>query len=1051
MFPVQRRSPRMLRILAMLCLASAALVGAPSYNREVRPILSENCFACHGPDEAAIEADLRLDRREDALAPLDARGTRAIVPGDVEASELWFRINAEFDDELMPPPDSHLSLSEEEKDILRRWIEAGAEYEPHWAFTPLPAEVETPTVADATWPLDPLDAFVLARLEAEKIAPSPEADPLRWLRRTSFDLTGLPPSPEAIAAFQETFATDPEAARAGAVDAFLASPAYGEHMAVAWLDAARYADSYGYQSDQLNNQWPYRDWVVRAFNTNLPYDEFATWQLAGDLLPDATRDQRLATAFNRLHRLTNEGGSIREEWLAENAADRVHTFGTTFLALTLECARCHDHKYDPLPTRDYYALTAFFNSIDENGLYDHPSKMPSPTLLLPTAIEEKQLAAAEKRVAEEEARHREVLEAARGRFEAWKADAPAELEIPDLEARYDFDEVEDHKVPNLARRGAGKGDIRGVELEAHGEGRALVLDGDSGATFPANFQVRRWTPFTLGLRLRDDAPSELPRVVAQRGWGTDVGYNGFDLMIQGGHLEARLYRVWPGNGIGIRTREPLPAGEWHHVAVTYDGSSSAAGLALHIGGEKVAVEILRDRLVKSAMTPTYGAGQFTLGQRFRDRGFAGGRIDDLTMHRRALTPVELREVAGTDTSPAEDEQLAYFLSAIDEAARESAARLAEARQALVAAEDRIREIPVMEELPEPRETHVLARGEYDAPTDDTTRVGRHAPGALPPLQARGEVPDRLDLARWLTSPDHPLTARVFVNRLWANFFGRGLVATPENFGLQGELPSHPALLDRLARDFIDDGWDIQALCRRIVLSRTYRQDSATRPELAERDPANVLLARGPAHRLSAEQIRDLALSASGLLDPTPGGPPVSPYQPGDDLWRESNSMSPAFKQSTGTALHRRSLYSVWKRTAPLPNMLAFDAAARETCTVARGRTNTPLQALVLLNDIQFVEAARALAQTVHAETVAAEIEAAFLRVAGRPPHPEETKILEQLHASELERFRQDPAAAEKLIAHGEAAVDGAIPPAHLAATTSICLAILNLDAAIWKR
>jgi hypothetical protein len=493
-------------------------------------------------------------------------------------------------------------------------------------------------VADKSWPLDPLDAFVLARLEQEKIAPSPEAEPLRWLRRASLDLTGLPPSPEGVRRFQDTFAKDPEAARAAAVDELLASPAYGEHLAVAWLDAARYADSYGYQSDQLNSQWPYRDWVVRAFNDNLPYDQFATWQLAGDLLPGATRDQRLATAFNRLHRLTNEGGSIREEWLAENAADRVHTFGTTFLALTLECSRCHDHKYDPIPMRDYYALTAFFNSIDENGLYDHVAKVPSPTMLLPTPGQEQRLDQARQALAAAEKQHREAMEQAAGRFEEWSASTPPPHEIPDLEARFDFDAVEGGKIPNLAPGGQGGGKLDGVSLQPHGDGKALVFDGDNGASFPNSFKIDRWTPFTLALRLRDAQRAATPVVVAQRTHGTDVGYNGFDLMLDRGHLEARLYRVWPGNGIGIRTLDPIPADEWRHVAVTYDGSSSAAGLAIFIDGKRAATGVLRDKMVKSAVVRTYGAGQLTLGQRFRDRGFAGGWIDDLTLHTRALTP-----------------------------------------------------------------------------------------------------------------------------------------------------------------------------------------------------------------------------------------------------------------------------------------------------------------------------------------------------------------------------------------------------------------------------
>ena len=1043
-------------VISLSCLCAASMAAEISYNRDVRPILSENCFLCHGPDEPNNKAGLRLDRPEDAFRAMKGATTGAIVPGDAAASEVWKRITSADPDEVMPPPGSHLKLSAGEIDILRRWIDAGAGYEKHWAFTELPETIPTPDVRDTTWPLDPLDTYVLARLETDDIAPSPDADPLRWLRRASFDLTGLPPSPEMIDRLRQDLAENPGNAHAEAADALLASPAYGEHMAAAWLDAARYADSYGYQSDQLNNQWPYRDWVVRAFNENLAYDEFATWQIAGDLLPDATRDQRLATSFNRLHRLTNEGGSIFEEWLAENAADRVHTFGTAFLALTMECARCHDHKYDPIPARDYFALTAFFNSIDENGLYDHPAKVPSPTMLLPTPEQDTRLAQARENLAAAENAHRESLAAAHERFTTWLANAPATAASIDLEARYTFDSIENGNIPNLAADGTGEGSTGGLPTEPDNGAHALVFDGDRGASFPENLRIDRWTPFTLGLRIRDTARSAAPVVVAQKTHGTDVGYNGFDLMLEDGHLEARLYRIWPGNGIGIRTTTPITADAWHHVAVTYDGSSTAGGLAIFLDGEKAPVEILREGMVKNIMFQGHGPGHLTLGQRFRDRGFTGGRIGELTIHTRALTPLEIGELAGngnlTDALRAGDPELSgYYLSAIDPASRASLENLTSARKALVDAEEAIFEMPVMEELPVPRETHILDRGEYDAPTDESTRVARNTPEALPPMRPRGDVPDRLDLARWLTAPDHPLTARVFVNRLWANFFGRGLVDTPENFGLQGSLPSHPELLDRLARDFVASGWDIKALCRRIVLTRSYRQDSVHRPELADIDPENILLARGPSHRLAAEQIRDLALAASGLLEATAGGPPVSPYQPGEDLWRESNNMSPAYRQSTGKAVHRRSLYSVWKRTAPLPNMLAFDAHTRETCMVERSRTNTPLQALVLLNDVQFVEAARALAEAVHSPSVAAEIESAFLRVAARPPDPGESEILEQLHASEMRRFQADPEAAGKLISHGESKADPAIPTDHLAATTTVCLAILNLDAAIWKR
>jgi hypothetical protein len=1047
-----RRSGEVFRSALAFLLPSALLGAEPSFNADVRPILSENCFSCHGPDTASNKADLRLDRPEDAIRAHPKSGLRAIVPGDPSASEAWRRILSKDADEMMPPPESHLVLKEADKDVIRRWIQAGARYEKHWAFTELPKSVPLPSVQDDAWPSDPLDRFVLVRLERENIKPSPPADPLRWLRRACLDLTGLPPSPELIARFRKNHAQSPDEARSAVVDELLSSPSFGEHFAVGWLDAARYADSYGYQSDQLNGQWPYRDWVVRAFNDNMPYDRFVTWQLAGDLLPDATRDQKLATAFNRLHRLTNEGGSISEEWLAENAADRVHTFGTTFLALTLECSRCHDHKYDPLPTRDYYQFTAFFNSIAENGLYDNPVKMPSPTLPLPTQEQEKRLVAARHAVTEAETAHRKVMEAAGERFGAWSASRRIPDHSQDLEASYDFDGISGDGIPNLAPNGVGKGKTGGLSTEPRGEGRALVFDGDHGASFPDNLKIDRWTPFSVGLSLRDEKRAESPVVILQKSFGTDVGYNGFDLMLDSGYLEARLYRVWPGNGIGIRSKEAIPANEWRHVTVTYDGSSSAAGMRVFINGNPAETEVLRDHMFKSALVNTFGNGNLTLGERFRDRGFAGGMIDDLMIYRRALTPLEIRTLGGNQPIESGSAGLMdYFLSAVDPACRESASRLSAAREALVKIEDGIQEIPVMEELPVPRETHVLARGEYDAPKNESTRVGRGVPAVLPPLKPRGAVPDRLDLARWLTEPSHPLTARVFVNRLWTNFFGRGLVDTPENFGLQGSLPSHPQLLDWLARDFTDGGWNIKHICKRIVLSRTYSQDSATRGDLAERDPANVLLARGPAHRLSGEQVRDMALAASGLLDAASGGPPVSPYQPGGDLWRESNGMSPPYHQSVGKALHRRSLYSVWKRTAPLPNMLAFDAGTRETCMVSRGRTNTPLQALVMLNDVQFVEAARALAEQVHHDDISVEIGNAYLRVTGRPPRPEETKVLAGLHAAELARFRDDPAAAKGLISHGETKPRPDMPADHLAATTSVCLAILNLDAALWKR
>ncbi len=1032
---------------------------AVSFDRDIRPILSDKCYRCHGPDSKARQADMRLDIRKGIPE-------HVLAPGKPEESELVRRIMSDDADEQMPPPDSRLSLTAVQKELLRRWIAEGAPYAEHWSFVPLPSSVDVPEVGDKKWPRQTLDRFVLARLEAEKLAPSPPAESMRLLRRVTLDLTGLPPTEDECREFEKAAAEDLDAALAQAVDRLLASPAFGEHMAVAWLDAARYADSYGYQSDQLNTQWPYRDWVVRALNANMPYNEFLTWQLAGDLLPPSTssgRDQILATAFNRLHRLTNEGGSIAEEWLVENAADRVQTLSTAVLGLTLECARCHDHKYDPITQRDYYSLFAFFNSIDENGMYDNAAKVPSPTLLLPTEEQEAKLEAVLKKVSDAETGLANAVEEGRGRFEEWvvKPQAEAKPQAVDMTGYFSLDDSSLSEVNPAPGRRAPRRAVRLKSVKGV-SGNAIRFDGDRGAVFSKQLVVDRWDPFCVDVWIRDTARNRQPVVLLQRTFGTDVGYNGFDVMLADGVLEARFYRVWPGNGIGVRAQRPIVAGEWQHLAVTYDGSSRAAGLRLYVNGEEMATTVLRDRMHKSTSVAALGDGNLTLGERFRDRGFKDGEMDELRVFDRALVPLEIRNLhdgkalaeALARPQAEKDALRAYYFSAIDLESRKRAAQLRAARKELVTVEDAMQEVPVMEELTEPRPAHILARGAYDAPKTDQNRVQRDTFENIlipfPPDAPR----NRLGLAKWLTDPRHPLTARVFVNRLWANFFGRPLVTTPENFGRQGTMPTHPELLDWLARDFVDHGWDIKRTCREIVLSATYRQDSRCGPELRQRDPENLLLARGASHRLSAEQIRDVALAASGLLETKIGGPPVSPYQPGPDLWTESNNMSPPYKQSTGKELHRRSLYTVWKRTSPLPNMLTFDAPTREVCTVARSRTNTPLQALVLLNDVQFVEAARALAIAVSREhdEVDEQIGAAFLRLTGRRPDSVELELLTTVYNDQRKLFadltQQD---AFKFIQLGEARPDPTLVPADVAALAVTCQAILNLDATSFKR
>jgi hypothetical protein len=1067
----------MYRIRVIVCICSAyctpaLLFGAAptiSYDRDIRPILSDKCFRCHGPDAQARQADLRLDTRE-------GLSEHVIVAGKPDESELVVRITSDDPDVRMPPPDSKLALSDEQKELLKRWIAEGAEFTEHWSFQELPETVDVPAVADSTWPQQTLDRFVLARLEAEGLKPAPRADALRLLRRLTLDLTGLPPTADECREFEAAAAKDLDAAIDQALDRLLASSAFGEHMAAAWLDAARYADSYGYQSDQLNTQWPYRDWVVRALNENLPYDQFLTWQLAGDLLENATRDQILATAFNRIHRLTNEGGSIAEEWLVENAADRVHTMGTAILGLTLECCRCHDHKYDPFTMRDYYSMFAFFNSIDENGMYDHTSKVPSPSLLLPTEEQAAQLAAAKREVAAAESALAQTIEEGAPRFEIWLATNqrgasrvapdPGSTRVPNLIAHFTFD----GPLPNLKNEISGKlaaGSAAGLASVGGIKGQALRFDGDHGAAFPEIPPIDRWDSFTIDFWLRDNRRNPLPIAVLQRTAGTDVGYNGFDLMLTGGILEARFYRVWPGNAIGVRAAAPIAPGQWKHIAISYDGSSKAAGLRLFLNGEELAAVTTRDKIHKRASVAVGHSGPLTLGERFRDRGFKDGDIDELRIFDRALSALEIQNMHdghALDAALAEPDTHggaleAYYFSAIDEPTRDAMQKLRDARRKVVEAEEPQQEVPVMAELPEPRPAHILARGAYDAPKTDANRVERNTFADVLIPFPQDAPRNRLGLAHWLTDPRHPLTARVAVNRVWTNFFGRGLETTPENFGRQGAAPTHPELLDWMARDFVTPasgypGWDLKRLCRMIATSATYQQDSRCAPALRERDPENAMLARGPSRRLSAEQIRDLALAASGLLDRRMGGPPVSPYQPGGDLWRETNTMSPAYRQSTGKDLYRRSLYSVWKRTAPLPNMLAFDAVTREVCTVSRGRTNTPLQALVLLNDVQFVEAARALASDVSRRhtNLQDRIREAFLRLAGRQPDNDELRLLSELYEAQGKLFSAKAADdAAKFIGLGESKADEALKPVDLAALTVTCQAILNLDAATYER
>jgi len=1037
-----------LSLLTPLLLAAPAVAAPPAgtkvdYNFHVRPILSDRCFFCHGPDEKTRKADLRLDVREAALE------SKAIVPGKPDESPLVERICAD-DATRMPPKRTNLTLSPDEIATLKRWVAEGAEYKPHWALTPPPDKVPTPAVADAKWPRSRLDHFVLARLDAEKLRPSAEASREDWLRRVTFDLTGLPPTPDETDAFLKDAS---DKAHEKVVDRLLASKRYGERMAVEWLDIARYADSFGYQSDADMNTWPYRDWVIGAFNDNLSYDKFLTWQLAGDRLPGASRDQRLATAFNRLHRMTNEGGSIAEEWRLESVADRVHTAGTAFLGLTFECARCHDHKFDAISQKDYYALSAFFNSIDEWGTYDSADFRPTPTLGLPTPAQRQALADQAHEVERKEIARTRAYGERDTAFRLWLARNDHEPVLPGLVGSYSLDRpAEGQALANRVEKGKPGTNPAANAFVAGKVGQAIRFSGDDAATFPGPLgAMERHQAWTVSFWLhRPEALTSA--IVFHRMAGTDTGFHGTECSLDDGRLQIALIRFWPGNAIAIRTAEPLPADRWVHVAVAYDGSSTAAGLHIWVDGKRVGCDIVRDSLNKNLAA---GGDGPAFGWRMRSNGLKGALLDEVHLADRLLSDVEVAHLfdgkALTRALERKDAEALrpYYMLALDQEVANALAELAEARKKWFATATAVNEIMTMEETRTPRPAFILKRGEYDAPKDRP--VGRETPAALPPFP-KDAPRDRLGLAKWLTEPGHPLTARVAVNRLWQQFFGRGIVATSDNFGVQGALPSHPELLDALARDFVADGWDVKRFVKTVVLSATYRQRSAASAELRERDPDNALLARGPSRRLSAEMLRDAALFSGGLLVETVGGPSVKPYAPGE-LWQSLNSFLPKYVEDKGDGLYRRSMYTFWRRTAPPPNLLAFDAANREVCVARRQQTNTPLQPLVLLNDPQFVEAARGLGERLlrRAGSDADKLSWAFRVAATRAPTEREVALLVKAYQDQKERFAKDEAAARKYLSVGEKPMAKDLPLADLAAASVVANVLLNLDAALMVR
>lgn len=1042
-------------LIGFSLLANSAELG---FNQDIRPILSDHCFQCHGPDSKKRKAGLRLDTAEGAYAEIDA-GEWAIKPGDADSSEVVKRIFSTDPDEMMPPPEAKLPINDEDRNTLKEWINQGAVYQSHWAFIPVerPAIPEAPDLAEGIQANNPIDSIVFNQLQKRDLSPQPLASKEKRIRRVTLDLTGLPPTPEAVQAFVNS--SDPDAYEKW-VDHLLESEAYGERMAVDWLDLARYADSYGYQVDREWDVWAYRDWVIDAFNKNLPFDKFIQWQLGGDLLPNPTREQVLATAFNRLNPQKSEGGSTPEEFRTEYVADRVRTFGTTFLGLTLECSRCHDHKYDPISQKEYYQIFAYFNNIDEAGLYAYfGSSVPTPTLLLNSADQDQQIASANHQIALLENQWEQLKKNIQPDFENWLkspdrgvlASKPVSGEI----ARFGFDQMEEgSKVTNLISTDH-PATVNGANKLSDGKfGQAVELTGDD----PVNLQQGNFSrndPFSIAMwMLTPDLKERAVVLHRSRAW-TDSGSRGYQLLLEEGRLSMSLIHFWPGNAMRVRTVDPMEINQWTHVSVTYDGSSRAAGLKIYVNGSLTQMEVVRDNLTKN-ITGT-GGDNIALGERFRDRGFAGGKIDELRVFDRQLSELEVGALVDDieyrdllsqsfdclDTD--EQSRLAeFFLLQANPEAQSLMAELKTARQNRSKAIDGTRELMVMQELPERyhRTTHILNRGAYDAPGDV---VVAGVPEFLP-TPVEGKASTRLELANWLTRRNHPLTSRVTVNRFWQALFGIGLVETAEDFGSQGDTPLYPELIDWLSAEFMESGWDVKGLMKTIVMSHTYQQRSVTDRKSMQEDPKNRLLARGPRFRLSAEMIRDNALAASGLLVNKVGGASVRPYE----VEVSFKPMAP----DKGDGVYRRSLYTFWKRTGPAPVMMSFDAVKRDVCVARRELTSSPMQALALMNGPQFVEAARALGQSLiqeHPQCVEDRIKSGFWKTTSRAATEKEIKICIQLFEEQKEYYEEHPEEAKAYNSVGQLVVPEDLNPAEVAAMTSLGAALLSHDECIVKR
>ncbi|MCH2131269.1 MAG: DUF1553 domain-containing protein [Pirellulaceae bacterium] len=1053
-------------LAALMVIVTFAWGRAPAdeidFQRDIRPILSDACFQCHGPDEEQREADLRLDTREGLFATLGDQAL--IVAGNAAESVLYQRLTHEDPDQRMPPVDEARQLVDDEIQRIQQWIDAGASWNRLWSFVP-PTRPALPAAVANAWVRDPLDAFVWDRLQHGTLSPAAEASRETLLRRASFDLTGLPPQ---VAFLDSYLSDDSPVAYERAIDRLLASPRYGERMAVEWLNAARFSDTSGYQMDGPRQMWRWRDWVIDAFNAGMPFDQFTIEQCAGDLLPNPTLEQRIATAFHRNHRGNAEGGIIPEEYRVEYVVDRVETTSTVWLGLTLGCARCHDHKYDPLTQQDFYQFFAFFNNVPERGKARKWGNAV-PNIKAPTPAEGRELEQLDQQIQTVESELHALEPMIQENLSVWtdqvrtglaeRTDRPASplydkgiVDEPEVRVLLDdLHQIIGPEGPDEMSHWEGT-----PELIAGRLGQAVMFDGSTYVEVGDVAAYDYEDPFSVVAWIYPDA-SAGGAIVSRMESDTNER-KGFSVELHDGHIHVNVVRRWLDDCLRVRSVRKVTPEQWQHVVSTYDGSKLFGGIVLYLDGEPLELEVI----VNDLQQPFMADEPFRIGSRGTQERFHG-RIDDVRLFDRVLQSKEVRTLSVAEStdellvaphSELSDRQqwklrqyyLKFHASPVIGFAFDHLANLQALRKQLF---DKVSTVMVMEEMDTPRDTYVLVRGQYDQPGK---QVFANVPASLPQFPEDG-LRNRLGLAHWLLDDANPLTARVAVNRTWQLIFGQGLVGTPEDFGSQGEKPSHPALLDWLAIELRRTQWDVKSLYRSIVTSATYRQSSVVTPEKLQLDRDNRLLSRGSRYRLPAEMIRDLALASSGLLVEHVGGPSVKPYQP-PGLWVELTLEASRYVPDFGPSLYRRSLYTYWKRTVAPPGMLVMDAPQREMCSVRMSRTNTPLQALNLMNDVAFVEAARALAQRVlvaGGATDESRLIYAFRLLTSRYPQQQELQILLEAVRHHRDFYEGDSQGlSEQLIHFGDSSPDTSLNSTDLAAYTIVMNLLLNLDEVITR-